>query len=173
MLVAGLLAQEPPGELGVVLDRVASSAEHYASRPMNVPELTFDDGPAPDTEALLDLLARHRVRATFFLVGERVAGREGALVRMVRDGHALGNDSWDHPDLRTLTVDRVREQLTRTSEAIEAASGVRPKLFRPPYGYTSVAIERTAESLGMRTILWDVDTRDYELPGEAIAVAIA
>ncbi len=139
-----------------------------------IPQLTFDDGPAQDTETLLDVLARHGVTATFFLVGERVAHRERVVERIDRDGHRLGNHSWDHPDLRTLPLCAVRDQLTRTSDTIEAASGVRPNVFRPPYGYTSVPIEETAASLGMGTMLWDVDTSDWRRPGaEAIAQAIA
>lgn len=142
--------------------------------PIGAPYLTFDDGPAEDTEALLDVLAHHRVTASFFLVGERVAQLGGLLARMVRDGHELGNHSWDHPDLRTLPLDAVREQLVRTSDAIKDASGVRPSVFRPPYGYTSVPIEETAASLGMRTMLWDVDTADYTCPGaDVVAAAIA
>ncbi len=141
---------------------------------MDAPHLTFDDGPGPDTAALLDALGRHATTATFFLLGERVADNRETLARLARDGHRLGNHSWDHPDLRTLPLRAVRDQLERTSEAIEAASGVRPELFRPPFGYTSVAIEELAESLGMRTTLWDVDTRDWARPGtEAIVAAIA
>jgi peptidoglycan-N-acetylglucosamine deacetylase len=137
-------------------------------------QLTFDDGPGPDTGTLLDVLARHATKATFFLVGERVAGSRETLARLTHDGHRLGNHSWDHPDLRTLPLRAVQDQLQRTSETIEAASGVRPELFRPPFGYTSVAIEELAESLGMRTALWDVDTRDWARPGtEAIVAAIA
>jgi peptidoglycan/xylan/chitin deacetylase (PgdA/CDA1 family) len=140
---------------------------------IGAPHLTFDDGPAEDTEALLDVLARHRVTAMFFIVGERVAQREGVLRRMVREGHELGNHSWDHPDLRTLPLHAVREQLVGTSDAIEAASGVRPSVFRPPYGYTSVPIEELAESLRMRTMLWDVDSADYTCPGaDVVAAAI-
>ncbi len=147
---------------------------HPSGVAVGAPRLTFDDGPGEDTEALLDVLARHGVTATFFLVGERVARHQGVLARLVREGHAIGNHSWDHPDLRTLPLDAVCEQLLRTSDVIEDASGVRPSVFRPPYGYTSVPIEATAESLEMRTMLWDVDTADYTLPGaEAIAEAIA
>jgi len=141
---------------------------------VDAPLLSFDDGPAEDTEALLDVLARHGVTATFFLVGERISGREGVLARLVREGHELGNHSWNHPDLRTLALHEVREQLIRTSDAIESAGGVRPNVFRPPYGYTSVPIEETAASLGMRTMLWDVDTSDWKRPGvDIVARAIA
>ncbi len=140
---------------------------------MQAPRLTFDDGPGADTESLLDVLAGHRAKATFFLVGERVAGNRRVLERLVRDGHELGNHSWDHPDLRTLPLRAVSAQLQRTSEAIEAASGVRPAVFRPPYGYTSVPIEELAGTLGMRTMLWDVDTADWSRPGvESIVGAI-
>jgi peptidoglycan/xylan/chitin deacetylase (PgdA/CDA1 family) len=148
-------------------------AREYAAS-VNAPRLTFDDGPGSDTEALLDVLERAGVSAAFFLVGERVAARPGTLERMVRCGHELGNHSWDHPDLRTLPLHEVRAQLERTNEAIEAACGVRPKVFRPPYGFTSVPIEELAESLGMRTQLWDVDTADWGRPGaEAVREAIA
>jgi peptidoglycan/xylan/chitin deacetylase (PgdA/CDA1 family) len=145
-----------------------------ATSPIGAPSLTFDDGPAEDTDALLDVLARHGVAATFFLVGERVAQREGIVQRLVREGHQLGNHSWNHPDLRTLPLHEVREQLIRTSDAVEAAGGVRPRVFRPPYGYTSVPIEELAESLGMRMLLWDVDTADWSCPGvDIVADAIA
>lgn len=127
--------------------------------------LTFDDGPAEDTGALLGVLAHHGVRATFFLVGERVSARRDLVARMAAEGHVLGNHSWDHPDLRTLSLESVREQLERTSDAIELAAGVRPEVFRPPFGYTSPAIEETALSVGMSTQLWDVDTADYADPG--------
>jgi len=142
--------------------------------PIGTPRLTFDDGPGEDTEALLDVLARHGVTATFFLVGERVTQNEGLVQRIVREGHELGNHSWDHPDMRTLPLDAVRAQLVSTSDAIEGAAGVRPNLFRPPYGYTSPAIEELAESLGMPTLLWDVDTGDWDRPGvEAIGAALS
>jgi peptidoglycan/xylan/chitin deacetylase (PgdA/CDA1 family) len=135
--------------------------------------LTFDDGPAEDTAALLDVLADHSVTATFFLVGARIAQRAPVVARIAGEGHALGNHSWDHPDLRTLPLRAVREQLTRTSDAIEAAAGVRPSLFRPPFGWTSKPIDALAHELGMRTVLWDVETRDWQRPGaEAIAAAI-
>jgi peptidoglycan/xylan/chitin deacetylase (PgdA/CDA1 family) len=138
------------------------------------PHLTFDDGPAEDTAALLDVLARHRVTATFFLVGERVAQHRALVERLLGEGHALGNHSWDHPDLRLLPLDAVRSQLNRTSDAIEAVTGVRPSIFRPPYGHTSEPIEALARSLGMRTVLWDVVTYDWTCPGtRVIAASIA
>jgi peptidoglycan/xylan/chitin deacetylase (PgdA/CDA1 family) len=135
--------------------------------------LTFDDGPGPDTEALLDVLARHRVRATFFLTGERAAAGPAVVGRIRAEGHSLGNHSWDHSDLRTLSLHAVRSHLTRTSEAIERATGERPTVFRPPSGYTSRSVGALARGLGMWTLLWDVETYDWRDPGpDAIAAAI-
>jgi peptidoglycan/xylan/chitin deacetylase (PgdA/CDA1 family) len=135
------------------------------------PLLTFDDGPAPDTERLLDILAEHQCRAVFFLVGKRVAARAQLVRRMSVEGHALGNHTWDHPDLRQLSLSAIREQLRRTSEVIEASAGVAPQYFRPPFGYTNPAIDALAGGLGLRKMMWTVGTDDWRNPGVPAIVA--
>jgi len=137
--------------------------------------LTFDDGPAEDTEAVLALLARHDVRATFFVLGERVVRNTDLVLKASQEGHTIGNHSWDHPDdLRALSPAEVRSQLERTSDAIEQACGRRPTVFRPPHGFTNAAVDEIAASLGMRTVLWTVETADYARPGvDAITAAVA
>jgi peptidoglycan/xylan/chitin deacetylase (PgdA/CDA1 family) len=135
--------------------------------------LTFDDGPGEDTEAVLDLLAVHGLRAMFFLVGERVTERPAVVRRIAAEGHVVGNHSFDHPDLTALGAGAIADQLKRTSDAIEEACGIRPRLFRPPFGHTSPEVEAAAERLGMQTMLWDVDSGDWSQPGPvAIAKAI-
>ncbi|HET8755522.1 MAG TPA: polysaccharide deacetylase family protein [Solirubrobacteraceae bacterium] len=130
--------------------------------------LTFDDGPGAVTGALLDVLARHGARATFFCVGEQIAGREPDLARAAREGHELGVHGWVHEDHRD-DPDRRADEAARTADALAAAAGIRPRLFRPPYGSTSPALEAAIAARGMRTVLWDVDPRDWEDPGvEAI-----
>jgi peptidoglycan-N-acetylglucosamine deacetylase len=151
-------------------------AEELGSGVMPVSDLslTFDDGPADDTDAILALLGGHGLFATFFVLGGRVAKRPQLVARASREGHTIGNHSWDHPDLRALPVDSVRFQLERTSDAIERACGRPPTVFRPPYGVTNEAVNEIAAGLGMQTVLWDVDTGDYARPGvDAIATAIA
>ncbi len=134
-----------------------------------LPVLTFDDGPAECTPALLAVLARHGVHATFFVVGRRVARGRELVRRIAAEGHTVGNHSWSHPDLRTLESDALRVELERTSDAIERATGERPSLFRPPYGFTNRNVEAAASALGMRSVLWDVSTDDWLRPGvEAI-----
>lgn len=135
--------------------------------------LSFDDGPGEDTPEILDLLTRHGLRGVFFAVGERVADRPDVARRIVQDGHVLGNHSWSHADLAALPPDEVRAELERTSAIIEEVAGTRPLLFRPPFGHTTATVDDLAAELGMRPMLWDVDTRDWDAPGPvAIARAI-
>src|SRR5205814_9687938 len=97
--------------------------------------LTFDDGPNEKlTPRLLDLLAQHRIHATFFVIGENVAQHPEILQRAAREGHEIGNHSWSHPNLAKMSDDGVRSQIKRTEEAISGAIGSRPILLRPPYG---------------------------------------
>ncbi|HEX7300990.1 MAG TPA: polysaccharide deacetylase family protein [Solirubrobacteraceae bacterium] len=136
-----------------------------------LPDLTFDDGPGPFTDELLDVLRRHEVRATFFVVGELVARRAATVRRAAEEGHAIGNHSWDHPRLPSLSEEDIREQLERTSAAIVAAIGREPELFRPPFGDTDPTVECVASDLGMRQMLWDVDTEDWQMPGPDVVHA--
>jgi peptidoglycan/xylan/chitin deacetylase (PgdA/CDA1 family) len=132
--------------------------------------LTFDDGPSAYTPALLAELETLRAPATFFLVGRQVAGSQALLQRMLADGDALGNHTWDHVDVSHGGPDAAAE-LERTNAAIAAATGgYRPCLFRPPYGSTGPRLEALARSLGMQTVLWTVDPRDWSRPGTATIV---
>lgn len=123
--------------------------------------LTFDDGPSSGTETLLDLLGERGARATFFLVGSRVAGRGAAVARIAREGSEIGSHSWDHG---RLTSQRLRglAGLLRTSAAIRRVAGARPRLLRPPYGEWSPGLWAAARLAGLRMVNWDVDPRDWE-----------
>lgn len=126
--------------------------------------LTFDDGPSPYTAPVLSALERERVPATFFVVGEHVAAHEELLRRMVRDGDAIGDHSFSH---RNLARDGglAGWQIEETKRAIEHAADYVPCLFRAPYGDVSPALLQRARTAGMLTVQWDVDPRDWSLPG--------
>jgi peptidoglycan/xylan/chitin deacetylase (PgdA/CDA1 family) len=128
----------------------------------------FDDGPAPDTAAFVRMLERSHAQATFFVIGRLVnAGYRATLVRELRDGDVLGDHTFTHPYL-TASAD-VRSQLEDTIRAIRSVSGYTPCVFRPPYGAYDQSIVQFARSLGLATVLWNVDPSDYTLPGtEAI-----
>jgi peptidoglycan-N-acetylglucosamine deacetylase len=124
----------------------------------------FDDGPAPDTGAFVSMLARNHAQATFFMIGEHVSSAYRAtLLRELRQGDVLGDHTYTHPDL--VTSGGVRSQLQRTIDAIRALSGYTPCVFRPPYGDYDNSVVQTARSLGLATVLWNVDPADYTLPG--------
>ncbi len=125
--------------------------------------LTFDDGPSQYTPPIVELLARHGARATFFVEGQAIAGNEETLRRTAREGHELGNHAWSHPRPRARTDQELRDELRRTSRAIYDATGVDARLLRPPYGTDAARYARIGAELGLTpTVLWSVDGYDYQ-----------
>jgi peptidoglycan/xylan/chitin deacetylase (PgdA/CDA1 family) len=128
--------------------------------------LSFDDGPDRRTRAFVRMLRANHAVATFFMIGEQVTPRHRATLREeLRDGDALGDHTWTHPDLVLLSRAAVRRQLVGTREAIRRESGYKPCVFRPPYGDYDAATVGVALGAGLATIIWDVDPSDYALPG--------
>jgi peptidoglycan/xylan/chitin deacetylase (PgdA/CDA1 family) len=124
--------------------------------------LTFDDGPNPAaTPRLLEVLARHEVRATFFLIGDFVRMEPGLVREIVAAGHAVGSHTMTHPRLPFLSEPRMREEIGGAKAAIEDATGARVTLFRPPYGQRRPAVMRIARELGMATVMWNVMVGDW------------
>jgi len=132
--------------------------------------LTFDDGPhATLTPKLLDLLAKHRMKATFFVIGQNAADNPDILKRAVREGHEIANHSWSHPNLAKMSDDAVRRELQKTDDAIFAAIGKHPIYLRPPYGSITPRQRRWIhDEFGYRIIIWDVDPLDWKRPGPAV-----
>ena len=123
--------------------------------------LTFDDGPGPYTEKLLDILDKYDAKATFFLIGSKVSARANTLRSIQARGHQLGNHSWSHPELPKLSVDQIAGEIDRTNEAIRQATGVKPSILRPPYGAVNGVVLEQLRLRNMSSILWSVDTRDW------------
>jgi peptidoglycan/xylan/chitin deacetylase (PgdA/CDA1 family) len=134
--------------------------------------LTFDDGPNdPWTPKLLDLLARHNVRATFFLIGKYVRQRPD-LVREIRDaGHLIGNHTVTHPRLAVQSPHRVREELAGCNAAIEDVLGAPVQFFRPPHGSRRPDVLRAARDLGLRAVMWNAMGFDWRLNTTADRIA--
>lgn len=135
--------------------------------------MTFDDGPSATlTPKLLDLLAAHHIKATFFVIGENVAEHPEIVARAAREGHEIGNHSWSHPNFGKMSDEGVRRQLQQTDDAIKNATGKRPTLLRPPYGsITSRQKHWIHDDFGYDIILWDVDPDDWKRPGPAVVRA--
>jgi peptidoglycan-N-acetylglucosamine deacetylase len=126
--------------------------------------ITFDDGPNAElTPKLLDMLKERGIKATFFVVGRNVEEYPGIVARMATEGHEVANHSWSHPALTKLGVESFRKQIENTNEAIAKATGKRPVLMRPPYGATSVSLnKRLNDQFGLKVILWSVDPLDWK-----------
>ena len=123
--------------------------------------LTFDDGPTPYTDRLLSILTANKAKATFFEIGNKVAANPAGAKRVVEAGMELGNHTWEHPNMTTLPPEDVPSQLSRANDSIVAATGVTPKLWRPPGGLTNAAVNEQAGKLGLAGILWDVIPYDW------------
>ncbi|MCT4557991.1 MAG: polysaccharide deacetylase family protein [Pelagimonas sp.] len=129
--------------------------------------MTFDDGPHPTlTPALLDMLKARGLRATFYLIGNRVVTWPDIVRRIADEGHEIGNHSWSHPNLAKHSNRSVLDQIDRTSDAIFKLTGRPPVTFRPPYGSFSKRQRLMLyKERNLPTILWSVDPQDWRRPG--------
>jgi peptidoglycan-N-acetylglucosamine deacetylase len=136
------------------------------SRGHKVVALTFDDGPSAYSHSVLAILRREHVNATFFLIGRQVHARAATARAELADGNVVGNHSWSHPNLSG-GGPRAASQIAETQRAIAQATGFVPCLFRPPDGAVSSSLVSVARAQGVATINWDVDPRDWSLPGSS------
>src|SRR5436309_11414472 len=174
---AGLIAAHELRAESTVAERDSRSAPTessvtFSSVHVNGPyiAITFDDGPSATlTPKLLDLLAAHHIKTTFFVIGENVAEHPDIVARAAREGHEIGNHSWSHPNLAKMSEEGVRSQLRPTDDAIKSATGFRTILLRPPYGSITAREKRWIhDEFGYQIILWDVDPNDWKRPGPAV-----
>ncbi len=121
--------------------------------------VTYDDGPGPYTERLLDGLKKRGVKATFFMQGMNAARYEKTVARMYREGHQLANHTYNHPDLTRLSAGEIQSQVNRTNSILDKAAGKGADyLLRPPYGSYNSAVGR---AVGAPMILWSIDPQDW------------
>jgi peptidoglycan-N-acetylglucosamine deacetylase len=127
--------------------------------------LTYDDGPNdPHTLKLLDVLAKHDVRVTFFLLGRYVDKRPDIVSEIVRAGHIVGNHTYTHPNLIFCSTAQTRIQIQDCARAIKDAVGDHSRLFRPPFGGRRPSTLRVAQSLGLAPVMWNVTGWDWNAP---------
>lgn len=121
--------------------------------------LTFDDGPGPYTDRILDSLWENEARATFFEVGNRVMSYPKTVARIGQTGCEIGSHSYSHANLGTSSVATINSQISRTDRNIKKLTGKAPELLRPPYGSIGTNLKNNA---GKPLILWSVDTLDWK-----------
>ncbi len=128
-----------------------------SKRPMVA--LTFDDGPSPQTERILDCLERHGAKATFFVIGRSVNTYPAVVKRAYDMGMEIGNHTMTHPKLTTLSSSSIKSQFDQTRTAIFSATGAYPTLIRPPYGSYNSTVSSVSNA---PLILWSIDTLDWK-----------
>lgn len=171
---AGFLAQPAQARPLIALpeDIIADGGATVTSvrTPSPVVAMTFDDGPHPrHTPRLLDMLRERGLRATFYLIGNRVVEYQSLTRRIAEEGHEIGNHSWSHPFLNRMSTGAVIREIDQTTNVIFQVTGRPPVTFRPPYGAFShgqrswLNANRT-----LPTILWSVDPQDWRRPGAGV-----
>ncbi|MFD5473809.1 polysaccharide deacetylase family protein, partial [Streptomyces sp. NPDC127105] len=157
-LVAGLAV----AALAVAGSLTVEAAPSYAATCNGYVGLTFDDGPSNDhTPALLNALKQNGLRATMFNEGQFAASYPAQVRAQVDAGMWVGNHSYTHPHLIQQSQSQIDSELSRTQQAIAAAGGGTPKLFRPPYGETNSTLKSVEAKYGLTEIIWDVDSQDW------------
>jgi peptidoglycan-N-acetylglucosamine deacetylase len=166
LIAAGYQSISPTGQwygrtfTGLPGTELAQGAKHLA--------LTYDDGPNdPHTPKLLEVLSRHNVRATFFLIGRYVCQRPDLVREIASAGHAIGNHTFTHPLLIFQGESGIRQQLSDCRAALQDAIGEHSDLFRPPFGGRRPAVLRIARELGLEPVMWNVTGYDWNAPPAA------
>ena len=131
--------------------------------------LTYDDGPNdPHTLRLLEVLARHDAKATFFLIGQYAHQRPASAREIAKAGHTIGNHTFTHPLLIFKSEAEIRKELSECHAALSDAVGEHSNLFRPPFGGRRPAVLRIARELGLEPVLWNVTGYDWNAPSAAV-----
>lgn len=124
--------------------------------------LTFDDGPdGMYTPQILDILKKKHTPATFFVIGKQVEAHPQMMQRIVSEGHAIANHTWNHPNLSMVTTSRLVNEIRSTQRIMESTVGRAPDIMRPPYGALTKSDALVLQEMGMRVVMWNVDTLDW------------
>jgi len=125
--------------------------------------LTYDDGPNdPHTLNLLDVLAKHDVKATFFLIGKHVAAKPEIARRIAAAGHVIGNHTHTHPNLAFCNEENIRRELSDCEKILQDTIGDHSKLFRPPFGARRPRVLKVARDMGFTPVMWNVTCYDWK-----------
>lgn len=124
--------------------------------------LTFDDGPHTSaTPAVLDVLKKHGVHATFFLSGKNISGREQIVQRIIAEGHSIGIHAFNHSRRLAFSKERTKEEILKTETLLAPFLPSKPRLFRPPFGFFSWNTIDAAKELGYVLVMWSCLTGDF------------
>lgn len=128
--------------------------------------ITIDDVPeAVYTKQILEVLLKHKARATFFVNGARVKAFPETAKMITAAGHEIANHTWSHPRMTSLSTSDATAEIVNTNEIVEEICGLKPRFYRPPFGVNDARITKIASDYGLITMLWTIDTMDWKKPG--------
>jgi peptidoglycan/xylan/chitin deacetylase (PgdA/CDA1 family) len=175
MLAQALTAVSAAAAVAAGYQSMAPTGQWYGRTFAGLPRgsreiaLTYDDGPNdPHTLRLLEVLARHDVHATFFLIGRYVQQRPEIAREVVQAGHLVGNHTFTHPLLIFKRETEIRGELSQCRTVLQDAIGLDSNLFRPPFGGRRPAVLRVARELGLEPVMWNVTGYDWNAPPAAV-----
>lgn len=160
MMILGIVGKNQKVQQWLAVDATPIEAEQEEDTEMP-PQvaLTFDDGPHPSyTKKLLDGLKERGVKATFFVVGENIPGREEIIKQMWEDGHLIGNHTWDHEDISKMSAQEACAEFQKTSNLVKEITGAGTAYVRAPFGNWDDALNCETTMISVR---WSVDTLDW------------
>ena len=135
--------------------------------------LTFDDGPSESTPEILEILAHHRVRATFFQCGANVRRLPELACTVRNDGHEIGNHTETHPSLYLRSSEFINDEVSRGQASIEEITGIRPKYFRAPFGARWFGLRKAQKQFALQGVMWTCNGLDWRLSTERIVTRIS
>jgi peptidoglycan/xylan/chitin deacetylase (PgdA/CDA1 family) len=165
LAAGGFLAHAVRGRASTVF----GPSVYHGDRTRPSVALTFDDGPSESTSALLRILARHQVPATFFMCGQNVERLPETARAVAAAGHEIGNHSDSHPRFDFCSAEFIYRELARGQEKILRHTGVAPRLFRAPYGVRWFGLKGAQERLGLLGVMWGTIGKDWKWPAPRIA----
>lgn len=154
--------EKVPPEDEKLPDIKTDSSENNIAPDKPMIALTFDDGPSAHTDRLLDIFAKNGGKGTFFVVGNLIDSRKSTMIRLVSEGHEIGNHSWNHRQLTNLSDEEVKDQIMMTRAKIYDVTGVDCRIVRPPYGACNDSVRAVGAKLGVSYVNWSVDTLDWK-----------
>jgi peptidoglycan/xylan/chitin deacetylase (PgdA/CDA1 family) len=164
LAAGGLLAHAVRGRAATIF----GPSVYHGNRDRPAIALTFDDGPSESTPALLRILARQNVRATFFMCGQNVERLPGVAQSVAAAGHEIGNHTDSHPRLDFCSPDFIYRELATAQEKILRHTGVTPRLFRAPYGVRWFGLKSAQERLGLLGVMWCTIGPDWKWPAPRV-----
>lgn len=124
--------------------------------------ITFDDGPHPvNTKKILDVLDKYNVKSTFFVIGVNAKNYPSSLREIVERGHEIGNHTYSHSVLKSMSEDRIKKEITDTEDTLNGICNLTPELLRPPCGLYDGSLINVAKKLDYKIVLWTIDTNDW------------